>query len=84
VRSPAPPGRNDLGRPPVTLTWQAASDEITPPSLIVHDLYMATRQGGEDFSAPTWTTPPGATALKTPGLPSHGTFFFVVRASDPV
>ena len=67
---------------PVTLTWQAASDETTPPSLIVYDVYLATRQGGEDFSTPTWTTPPGATTFKTPGLPSHGTFYFVVRARD--
>ena len=31
---------------------------------------------------PSWTTPPGATSFRTPGLASHGTFFFVVRARD--
>ncbi len=64
------------------MTWRAASDEITPAPLIAYDIYMAMRQGGEDFSAPTWTAPPGATRFRTPGLPSHGALYFVVRARD--
>jgi hypothetical protein len=67
---------------PFTLSWQAASDDVTPSSQILYDIYMATRPGGEGFSTPTWTTPPGATSYRTPGLPSHGTFYFVVRARD--
>ena len=67
---------------PYTLSWQAASDNLTPASEIVYDIYYATTAGGEDFTHPTWTTLPGATAFRTPGLPSHGDAYFIVRARD--
>jgi hypothetical protein len=67
---------------PFTLTWKAATDDKTASSQIVYDIYESTTAGAEDFSRPTWTTPPGVTSFKTPGLPSHGTFYFVVRARD--
>lgn len=67
---------------PFTLTWAAATDDVTPSSEIVYDAFMATTAGGEDFSPPNWTTPPGVTRFTTPGLASHGTFYFVVRATD--
>jgi hypothetical protein len=66
---------------PYTLTWQAATDDVTPSSQIVYDIFVAHAPGGEDFSHPTWTTPPGATTYTTPDLPSEGTYF-VVRARD--
>jgi len=65
---------------PYTLTWQAATDDVTPSSQIVYDIFMAHTSGGEDFSHPTWTTLPGVTTYTTPGLP--GTDYFVVRARD--
>jgi hypothetical protein len=68
---------------PFTLRWQAASDSAYPSSEIVYDIYESTVPGGENFASPTWTTAPGATSFRTPGLASHGTFFFVVRARDP-
>jgi hypothetical protein len=67
---------------PFTLMWSAATDNQTSSSQIVYDVYMSTTQGGEDFSKPNWTTAPGITTFKTPGLASHGTFYFVVRARD--
>ena len=67
---------------PYTLSWQPASDNTTPTSDIVYDIYYATTAGSEDFTHPTWTTPPGATSFRTPGLPSHGDGYFVVRARD--
>ena len=67
---------------PFTLTWMAATDNVTPSSQIVYDVYESTTAGAENFSTPTWTTPAGATIFRTPGLPSHGTFYFVVRARD--
>jgi hypothetical protein len=67
---------------PFNLSWQAASDSVTPSSLIVYDIYLTSTSGGEDYSAPTWTTSPGVTSYRTPGLPSHGSFYFVVRARD--
>jgi hypothetical protein len=67
---------------PYTLSWQPAHDNTTSPSAIVYDIYYATQTGGEDFARPTWTTPPGVTSFRTPGLPSHGSDYFVVRARD--
>jgi hypothetical protein len=67
---------------PFTLRWSAASDPATPPSAIVYEVFEATSPGAEDLAHPTWTTAPGATSFRTPGLPSHGTFFFIVRARD--
>jgi hypothetical protein len=66
---------------PYTLTWQAATDDFTPSSAIVYDVFVAHTPGGEDFSHPTWTTPPGVTTYTTANLPSEGTYF-VVRARD--
>jgi hypothetical protein len=96
VRSSAPPSFGGLQsavactpgpqRPgqttPFTLSWQPASDPSTPSSQIVYEIYLASSPGGENFAAPTWTSAPGATSFRTPGLPSHGSFYFVVRARD--
>lgn len=67
---------------PYSLRWSAASDDLTPPSKIVYDVYQASKPGGEDFSAPTYTTAPGATSFTTPPLSSSQTWHFVVRARD--
>lgn len=67
---------------PYTLSWRPATDEQTASSRIVYDVYYAARAGGEDFADPTWTTEPGVTSFRTPGLPSHGAAYFVVRARD--
>ena len=67
---------------PYTLSWQAASDDHTTSAALVYDVYYATSAGTEDFTKPTWTTDLGATSFRTPGLPSHGTAYFVVRARD--
>jgi len=44
--------------------------------------FVPYTSGGENFSRPTWTTPPGVTTYKTPDLPSGGSYYFVVRARD--
>ena len=67
---------------PYTLTWRPASDNDTPANQIVYDIYLAHTPGGENLSQPTWTTPPGATSFRTPGLRSHGDAYFIVRARD--
>ena len=38
------------------LSWEAATDNVTPSSKIVYNVYQATTAGGEDFSQPTYTT----------------------------
>ena len=64
------------------LSWDPATDDRTPSQRIVYDVFQATASGGEDFSAPTYTTDPGVTTFATPPLPTDEQFFFVVRARD--
>jgi hypothetical protein len=45
-------------------------------------VYVSSASGGEDYARPSFTTAPGVTSFQTPGLASHGTFYFVVRARD--
>jgi hypothetical protein len=65
-----------------SLRWNAASDNLTPQSQILYDVYQATASGDQTFSAPTYTTAPGAASFVTPPLPSDQTWYFVVRARD--
>jgi hypothetical protein len=64
------------------LVWDPATDNRTPSSQIVYDVYQASTAGGEDFSTPTYTTAAGATSFDTPPLPTDKAFYFVVRARD--
>jgi hypothetical protein len=64
------------------LGWDPATDDVTPSSEIVYDIYQATTPGGEDFSTPTYTTSAGATTFDSPPLPTDESFYFVVRARD--
>src|SRR5438094_913950 len=43
------------------LTWDPATDDVTPSTMIVYDIYQATKSRGEDFSSPTYTVRHGAT-----------------------
>ena len=65
-----------------TLRWEPAADNVTRPKRIVYDVYQASVPGGEDFTAPTYTTAAGATSFVTPPLPADQAVFFVVRARD--
>ena len=64
------------------LSWDSATDNVTPSRKIVYDVYQADAPGAEDFSTPTYTTSPGATSFTTPSLPTDKYFYFVVRARD--
>jgi hypothetical protein len=64
------------------LSWDAATDNVTPSSKIVYDVYQASKPGGENFSTPTYSTPAGATSFDTPQLATDKSFYFVVRARD--
>ncbi len=64
------------------LSWDPATDNVTPSSKIVYDVYQASKPGGENFSTPTYTTPAGATSFDTPPLATDKVFYFVVRARD--
>lgn len=65
-----------------TLAWAPADDNVTPRSRLVYEVYQATAPGGEDFSAPTYAAPRGATSFATPLLAADVTYYFVVRARD--
>jgi hypothetical protein len=67
---------------PYSLRWVAATDDVTPSSAIVYDIYQANAAGRENFAVPTYTTQPGATTFLTPLLPDDNTYYFVVRARD--
>lgn len=64
------------------VTWEVATDNVTPSSKIAYNVYQATTAGGENYSKPTYTTAPGATSFDTPQLPSDKYFYFVVHARD--
>ena len=64
------------------LRWDAATDNVTPSSAIVYDVFQATTAGGENLAQPTYTTTPGATTFSTPPLPDDKQYSFVVRARD--
>jgi CARDB len=67
---------------PYHLEWKPATDDGTPARELVYDVYDAQTAGGEDFSKPSYTTPPGASSFSTPPLPDNVPHFFVVRAVD--
>ncbi len=64
------------------LSWDPATDNVSPSRRIVYDIYQANTSGGEDFSTPTYTTSAGATSFTTPPLTTNSYFYFVVRARD--
>jgi hypothetical protein len=78
IPGPIGPGRSSR----YGFSWTAASDDGTPPGLIVYDIYQATTPDSEDYTTPTYTTHPGATTFSTPILSNDNNWYFVVRARD--
>jgi hypothetical protein len=76
------PGPIDGQTASYRLTWDPATDNVTPSTEIVYDIYQATKSGGEDFASPTYTVRHGAISFTTPPLPTNQLFYFVVRARD--
>ena len=76
------PGPIDGQSASYRLSWDPATDNVTPSAKIVYDIYQATKSGGEDFSSATYTARRGATTFTTPPLPADKDFYFVVRARD--
>jgi chitodextrinase len=66
----------------VTLSWTAATDNVTPAEQIVYLIYQAATPGGQSFSTPAYTTAPGATSYRVGGLAAGTTYYFVARARD--
>lgn len=67
----------------IELSWSAASDNVTPSSAIVYDIYLANTTRGQDFDgAPAATTGPGETSFTLDGLTPETRYYIVVRARD--
>lgn len=65
-----------------TVTWEAATDNVTAPSAIVYDLYVATSSQGENYTTALATTDAGATSFNLENLNALSTYYVVVRARD--
>lgn len=63
------------------LSWNAATDAVTPSANIVYLVYRAENSGGP-YTSPTYTTAPGVTTYIADGLTPGTQYYFVVRARD--
>jgi hypothetical protein len=67
----------------LTLSWQPATDNLTPTAGIVYDVFLSTTSGGEDLNLPDAVSAPGATSITISGLPNASTTYYaIVRAVD--
>lgn len=67
----------------VTVSWSAATDNITPQASIIYKVWKTTVSGSENFAgAPDAVSNAGATQVNLTGLTPNTTYFFVARAFD--
>jgi hypothetical protein len=66
----------------LTVSWTAATDNLTPAAGIVYDVFVSTTAGGENLNLPTAVSPPGGTSLTIGGLLAGTMYYVVVRAVD--
>jgi hypothetical protein len=66
----------------VRLSWSPGSDDRTPASALVYDVYMATTAGGENYGSPTASSGPGMTSIEITVLNPLTPYYFVVLARD--
>jgi hypothetical protein len=83
----AVPAAGVLGDSHITLSWQAASDNVSTQAQLVYDVYQGTSSGGEPAAgSPTYTSGAGHTSitvpLVAPNLQPQTTYYFIVRARD--
>lgn len=71
------------GASEITLSWSAATDNVTTSANIVYEICQSTTAG---ICATTWTatytSAAGATSYAVTGLAQNTTYYFVVRAKD--
>ncbi len=66
----------------VTLTWPAASDDVTSQAGMTYQIFWSETSGGYDLNIPAYTAPAGATTFRITGLIRARTYYFTVRAVD--
>lgn len=64
------------------VTWDPATDTVTPAEQLVYNLYLGTTAGGQNFGVSQLTSPPGATSVEVTGLAPNGDYYVVVRAQN--
>jgi hypothetical protein len=70
------------GTSAITLSWAAATDDVTPSAQLTYLIYQATTVNGEMFASPSYTTSPGMTTYSVTGLQQNTRYYFVIRARD--
>ncbi len=71
-----------IGESEVRLYWDEAADDLTAPSGIVYQVYLAETSHSQDYSQPPVSAVAAATATTVGGLAAGVTDYFVVRAMD--
>ncbi len=67
----------------LTISWAAATDNLTPTAGILYDVYLSTSAGGENLNVPDAVSAPGALSMTVSGLPlASTTYYVIVRAVD--
>jgi hypothetical protein len=67
----------------VAVSWDAATDDLTPAPAMTYLVYTSDKAGAEDFDTPALITDPGALSASVTRLPdATKARFFVVRARD--
>jgi hypothetical protein len=67
----------------VELSWDPATDDLTPAGAMLYQAFVGFTAGGVSFVSPAAISQPGASSVVVTGLPDPETdYFFVVRARD--
>ena len=65
----------------ISLGWDAATDDETPPDFITYLIFVAATSGGQNFNTPNHETV-GSTSYALTGLQAGTTYYIVVRSRD--
>lgn len=74
-------GAVDKDASSINVTWNQATDDVTPQSAIVYDVFAATATGTQDFTKPNNSYTGTSGGLLT-GLKPGTQYFIVCRAKD--
>ncbi|HEX3776710.1 MAG TPA: fibronectin type III domain-containing protein [Polyangiaceae bacterium] len=76
----------EVGATQATLTWQAATDDVTPQIELEYVVYLSLTPFSSDSNLPLGEpfaiSDPGATSIAVYGLTSQTQYYFLVRARD--